>query len=131
MSFVEFSQEDILRSKLIEPGWYILALGHSSEWEDSKKGDSQNLTVDAKVVQNADNGDTTFAGVPVTIRFNTKAKGFAVGFFSALTGTEAGTGQRYDFAAVSGRKIVAFIGNDLVEGRQVNKVEHKYKTFQE
>lgn len=125
---IEFSNDDILRGKIIEPGWYILELGQLDE-KMSKDGNSTNWTFDATILANAETGSTDFAGVPLAVRFNSKAKGFMVGFFSALMGEEVKAGQRFDLGSAVGKKIVANVINDTYEGRVVNKVDHKYKHF--
>lgn len=122
---IEFSEKDILRSKLVTPGWYLMNID-GLEKKLAAKGDSTNYNYETTVVKNADNGDAEFKGVPVTINFNTKAKGFMVGFFTALGG-EAVPGARFNEEAVVGKQIEAFIANEEYDGRMMNKIKHQYR----
>ena len=127
MPLVEFTESDLLRNKVISPSWYTLELGLVSEWSPTKNQDSNNCTIEAVVIQNADNGDKEFAGVPITLQFNDKpkARGFMEGFLRGL-GVDVVPG-RYDLAAASGKTIDAFIENETYEGRIRNRCNHKYR----
>ena len=122
---IEFTQKDILRGKLVEPAWYQ---GHI-EGLDKKlaaKGDSTNYNYEITLVKNADNGDTKFSGVPVTINFNTKAKGFMIGFFTAL-GANVEAGSRFNEESAVGKDIELYIINEEFDGRMINKCKHQYR----
>lgn len=127
MPLVEFTDSDLLRNKLVEPGWYQIDLGQFTEWTPAKSGTSNNCTCEGVVVCNDDNGSTDFAGVPVTIQFNDspKARGFMEGFLRANGVTVEA--KRYDLAAANGRRIVAYIENETWEGRMRNRINHKYR----
>lgn len=127
MPLVEFNESDLLRSKVVTPGWYRLNLGLVSEWSPSKDQQSNNCLIEAIIEKNADNGDTEFAGVPVTIQFNDKpkARGFIEGFLRAL-GVDVTVG-RFDLAAAQGKQIDAFVENETYEGRIRNRINHKYR----
>jgi hypothetical protein len=128
MPLVDFSQEDILRGTLVEPGWYKLRIGEFSE-ELTKSGDSTNyIFKDCVILKNADTGDEKFAGVPVRIQFSAKptARGFLKGFFSSL-GMEVVAGARFDISACAGREIEAMVENNLYEGNWSNRINHKYR----
>lgn len=125
MPVISFSDKDLLRGKVMPPGWYkmkIDAIGESS----SKDGGSTNYPVEATTICNADNGDTEFAGVPVDWNFNSKAIGFAVGFLESL-GVTIAAGQRFDLGAAAGKEIDVFVENGEWQGRIVNRVNHKYR----
>lgn len=127
MPFVEFTESDLLRNKVVAPAWYRLQLGEVSEWTPTKKQDSNNCTIEATIVVNADNGSSDFAGVPLTLQFNDKvtARGFIEGFLRAL-GEDVQAG-RYDLAAARGKVVDAFIENENYEGRIRNRCNHKYR----
>jgi hypothetical protein len=127
MPFVEFTESDLLRSKVVTPAWYRLDLGLVSEWTPSKDQQSNNCTIEGTILGNADNGDAEFAGVPVTLQFNDKpkARGFIEGFLKAL-GVEV-TAGRFDLAAAQGKQVDAFIENETYEGRIRNRCNHKYR----
>ena len=124
---VEFTESDLLRSKVVSPAWYRLDLGLVSEWTPSKDGQSNNCTIDGTILGNADNGETEFAGVPITLQFNDKpkARGFIEGFLRAL-GVDVAVG-RFDLAAAGGKQVDAFIENATYEGRIQNRCNHKYR----
>lgn len=124
---LDFSNDDLLRSQIVIPGWYLIELGEYEE-KLSSAGDSTNMVFrDCKIIRNAEDGSDQFAGVPVFVRFNTKAKGFIVGFLRAF-GIEPRSGERYDLSAFSGRQIIAFIGNSEYQGNMQNNVESKFKS---
>lgn len=123
---IDFSDDDLLRSKLVEPGWYLIDLG-SYEETLSKAGDSTNMVFsDSKILKNVETASEEFQGVPVRVGFNTKAKGFVVGFLKAM-GVTVTKGTRYDLGAFSGRQVVAFVGNTEYNGNMINNVESKFK----
>lgn len=123
---IEFSDEDLLRSKIVNPGWYQVELGEYEE-KLSQAGDSTNMVFkDSKIIRNAEDGSTDFAGVPLRVSFNTKAKGFVVGFMRAF-GIEVAKGQRYDLGSMTGRQVIAFVGNSEYQGNPQNNVEGKFR----
>lgn len=127
MPFVEFTESDLLRSKVVPPAWYRLQLGMVSEWTPTKDGQSNNCTIEGTIVCNADNGETECAGVPITLQFNDKpkARGFIEGFLRAL-GVDVSAG-RYDLAAANGCVVDAMIENEAYEGRIRNRCNHRYR----
>ena len=126
MPIVEFSNEDILRSKIVDPAWYRVRIDSVDEGM-SKAGDSTNYRISGTILRNADDGSDKFSNVPAPLWiFNSKAKGFMVGFFESLGG-EVAPGARFDFANAVGKEIDVFIENEMYEGRMVNRINHKYR----
>lgn len=126
---LEFEKDDLLRGKTVEPGWYVMEVGLLNS-SLSSKGDSTNYVYqNSKIIRNAENGSVDFQDVPVDIRFNSKAKGFFVGFINAITGSELKPGDRVDENALSGKKVIAHIINDTYEGRIVNKCDGMFKHY--
>ena len=126
MPIIEFSERDILRSKVLTPAWYRVHIDGTGE-ALSRNGDSTNWTIDGTVLYNADNGDKEFAGVPTPYwNFNSKAKGFMVGFFASL-GVEVKKDSRFELKNCEGKELDVFIENDTYEGRLVNRINHKYR----
>lgn len=125
MPAISFSDRDILRGKVVDPAWYELQIDNIGE-APSKDGGSTNYPVEATIVKNADNGDETFKNVPIDWNFNSKAMGFAVGFFQSF-GVEVKPNVRYDFGAAVGKRLEVYIENDTYQGRLVNRVNHKYR----
>lgn len=125
---VNFSDRDIMRGKVVTPGWYRVKIESVGEApaKASEKGPSTNYPVEGTIIANADNGDTEFAGVPLDWNFNSKAIGFAIGFLQSF-GVEVKGGMRFDLAAAANREIELFVENDTYQGRLVNRVNHKYR----
>jgi hypothetical protein len=126
---IGFTDRDILRGKVILPGWYRVSIVGVGE-NPSKDGGSTNYPVEATVIKNAEDGSTDFVGVPLDWNFNSKAIGFAVGYLSAL-GYEVASGKRFDLANTAGKEIEVFVENDTYQGRLVNRVNHKYRPLRE
>ncbi len=128
MPVIDFSQDDLLRGKLVTPGWYVVELGAFTQ-KLAKSGESNNyIFEDSKIVKNAETGSEEFAGVPLNILFSghPKAKGFMVGFFSAL-GADIKPGSRLNLENAAGKQIEVFVDNDIYEGRTVNRINHQYR----
>lgn len=129
MPVISFSDRDLLRGKIITPGWYrvrIESIGEAPA-KQSEKGPSTNYPVEATIKFNGDTGDVEFTGVPVDWNFNSKAIGFAVGFLQAF-GVDVKAGTRFDLKSAEGREIDVFVENDTYQNRLVNRVNHKYRT---
>lgn len=125
---VRFSAKDLLRGKVVEPAWYRCKIDSVGEApaKESGKGPSTNYPVECTIIRNADNGDATFANVPIDFNFNSKAMGFAIGFLSAL-GVEIKADTPIDLQAAEGMEIDIYIENDTYNQRVINKVNHKYR----
>lgn len=128
MTIISFSDSDLLRNKVVEPAWYTLDIQEHRTWSPTKDGQSNNCHFECVIEKNADNGDTTFAGVPITLQFNDKpkARGFIEGFLRGM-GVEVTSNARYDLNSAVGKKIEAFVENDTYAGRLINRVNHKYR----
>jgi hypothetical protein len=125
MPIVEFSEDDLKRGVIVTPAWYRMLIVEVGE-KLSKDQGSTNYPVEGRIIKNAEDGSTAFAGVPITWNFNSKAMGFSRGFLSAL-GVAVEAHKRYDLAAAKGMEIEVFVENGTYEGRLVNRVEHKYR----
>jgi len=129
MPVIDFSQDDLLRGKIVTPGWYLVELGQFTQ-KLAKSGETNNyIFEDTKIIKNAETGSEEFTGVPLNILFSghPKAKGFMVGFLSAL-GAEIKAGSRFNIENGAGKQIEVFVDNDIYEGRTVNRINHMYRT---
>lgn len=132
---IEFTREDLLRSKIITPAWYRVHIDNV-EGKLSKAGDSTNIAVTGTILYNADNGSKEFAdviigGIPAWF-FNTKAKGFMTGIIRAIDpSTEIIEGFRFNENALIGKEIDVFVDNEMYEGVMRNRVNHKYRAPRE
>lgn len=123
--FLEITQRDIDRSKLVTPNWYRIRIDAVNS-APSKNSDSMNHTIEGTIICDWMD-DTTFAGVPTPyLNFNTKAAGFAIPFLEACD-IEVGAGKRYDMGALAGKELEAFIGNGDYNGRTVNQMGNQFR----
>jgi hypothetical protein len=131
MPMIEITERDILRGKIVTPGWYRVRVDTVGEApaKDQTKGPSTNYPVEGTIIKNADDGSTEFAGVPLDWNFNSKATGFTIPFLSAF-GVEVKPG-RVDLKAAEGRELDVFVENDTYNNRLVNRVNHKYRAPKE
>ena len=127
MPIIQFGERDLLRGKVVEPAWYVVQINAVGE-APSKDGGSTNYPVEGTIIQNADNGSTDFANVPLDWNFNSKAIGFAVGFLTAF-GVDVKAGARFDLANAAGKQVEVFVENGEWQGRMVNRVPHKYRAL--
>lgn len=129
MPMIQISDKDMLRGKVYTPGWYTVHIEQIGE-KLAKNQESTNYVVEGTILRNADDGSEDFAKHPLEWNFNSKAMGFVVGFLTAL-GVEVQSNKRYDLSAFAGRNIDVYVENDLYEGRQVNRVNHKYRAVRD
>lgn len=125
MPLVQFDPKDLKRGQVYAPGWYRVSIDAIGE-KTAKNGESTNYPVEGTIIKNADDGDEKWAGYPLDWNFNSKAMGFAKGFFVAF-GISPDATKRYDLAAFAGKVIDVFVDNDMYDGRVVNRVNHKYR----
>lgn len=115
LSFV-ITREDMLRSKVIEPGWYPVLIKNVTQ-EPAKTDGSTNTWVDMVIT------DGPQKDVPLRKNFSEKAPGFAVPFLRAL-GTEVGeNGATVDMDRAKGKKIMVYVLNKMFNNQQQNSVE--------
>ena len=126
MPIISFTERDLLRGTVLPPAWYRVRIDNVGEALSKDKG-STNYPVEGTVIKNADTGETVgCAGVPIDWNFNSKAIGFAKGFFMAF-GVELKPGVRFDLANAAGKELDVFVQNGEYEGRIVNRVQHEYR----
>ena len=126
---ISFSEKDLLRGKVVTPGWFrvrIDSVGESPAAVKEGRSPSTNYPIEGTILFNGDNGDTEFSGIPLDWMFNSKAIGFAVGFLKAL-GVEVKKDTRFELKAAEGKTLDVFVENGEYQGRLVNRVNHKYR----
>lgn len=129
MPIIQLSDKDILRSKVVTPGWYRVRIEGVGE-KASKDGGSTNYPVEATIIKEADTGSDEYANVPLDWNFNSKAIGFTVGFLAAI-GVDAEAGKRYDLAHSATKELEVYVENELYQGNMKNRVNHKYRPLRE
>lgn len=119
-------REDLLRSKLLDPAWYVAKI--KKPWkEPTKKGDSDNYIVDFTITTGPSQKDgINPVGLSVRRYFNEKGSGYAKTFFEAL-GVKfdlAKEAFEVDFEAAEGREVQVYVSNRLDDsGVMRNSVE--------
>jgi hypothetical protein len=110
------SKEDILRSKVVTPGWYKMTIRNVTQEPASTDG-STNTIIDFLI------SEGEFAGVPIKRYFSEKAAGMAVNFFTACGATVGSEGATIEVEKCKGRTIMVYVINDMYNGRPTNKAE--------
>jgi len=130
MPVITFSERDLLKGKIITPGWYRVRIDSVGETpaKVSDKGPSTNYPVEGTILFNGDNGSTEFKGSPLDWNFNSKAVGFAIGYLQAF-GVDVKAGTRFDLKSSEGKEVDVFVENDTWQNRLVNRVNHKYRAI--
>jgi len=110
---VEFSESDVLGSKLVTPNWYEVLIERIED-KASSDGKSINAWIKGKIVKNADTGSTDFQGVPTPFNWliNSKAA-FGLTPILRAIGIEPKPGDRADVEAIAGKRFEMFIGNGI------------------
>lgn len=115
LSFV-ITREDMLRSKVIEPGWYKVVIKNVTQ-EPAKTDGSTNTWVDMVIT------DGPSKDVPLRKNFSEKAPGFAVPFLAAL-GTSVGEqGMTVDMSLAKGKSLLVYVLNKSYNNQMQNSVE--------
>jgi hypothetical protein len=123
---VGFDEKDFLRGKIVQPAWYRMRIDEINE-KPSANGESTNYPVEGTIIRNSQDNSEDYAGVPIFWNFNSKARGFIIGFLQAL-GVDVKPGQRIELSAAVGKEIDVYVENKTYEGRLLNAVNHKYRT---
>src|SRR5262245_54001543 len=107
------SQDDILRSKIVDPAWYRVRVNKVSD-KNNKKNTGINSWFEGVILRNADNGDQKFAGVPTPYLwlFSSNFTPNAISLLEAQ-GVEVKADGEYDLQFMQGREVEMFIGNQL------------------
>ena len=122
MSF-SITKEDLMRSKAVKPGLYLLTIKNISQGPGKNDPSSTVTTIDFEI-KDSTAGDKEFIGVPVKHWISEKAAGYASGFFEAVTGKKITDGMQVpDLAQLIGRDVKGYIKNDIFNGRPTNKVD--------
>lgn len=115
----EITREDLLRGKVVSPGWYPLYIKSVEKGEAKTDG---SMKVDVGFVIRADG---PFKDVPVSRTFSEKAPGFTVSFIEAVSKRKIDPekGGRFDLAMAQNKLVWGYIKNEMYQNRLVNRVE--------
>lgn len=117
MALVEFQDDDLKRGTLVDPGMYDVIVEHQ---EDSTDKNGFPLFKYRFKIINCPNPE--FDGVRLFTQFSSKAMGFYVPFWTAVTGEKPTKGQGYDTSYPVGRTLRVQVIRDVYEGNAQNKV---------
>lgn len=116
MARVTFSNEDILRSKLVAPGWYPMLV---KSFEQQQAGtDGSDLYVFTLEIQSPGN---PFNGVPLRNQISEKALGMGIEFLEGC-GYEVKPGVALELDKVVGKKVEGFVQRGEYKGKPNNQV---------
>lgn len=112
----QVSPQDVKRSKIVRPGYYLAKVTKVS-LEDAKDGQSKNIVIDLE----GQEGDSQ--GVPFRTWVSEKAPGLAVPIIKAFGGqVSESEGADFDFEAIQGQMVRIEIVTDRYQGRPTNKI---------
>lgn len=129
---LKISAEDLKAGLLPEPAWYEVLI-EKVEDKPSKDGQSMNYWLKGKIVKNADNGDTKFAGVPTPFLWMINSKGsFAMVPILRALGKELQPDMEVDPMGLAGKRLEMFIGNQPdQQGIMRSSVTGQYRPLRE
>lgn len=110
---LEISEEDVKRSKIIEPGTYLFDVKDVFT-KSTKDGSGKNVVVDFIGAESA------VEGIPVRRYFPLSALGFLIPFVRACGGEVGEKGAKIDLEACKGKRIKVSIKTGLYQERQTN-----------
>lgn len=118
------TREDLLKSKILEPGWYKVKINDVAV-KEAKTDGSTVYNLEMTVIGGPSQKDgVSPVGIKVFRTYSEKAPGFAVKLFQALGAKiDPEKGAEVDFAGTVGRELGAYIKNDLYKGVMKNVVE--------
>ena len=97
------NKEDMLRSKLVKPGVYLLNIKSMEQKPSTKNPDAFTIHVTMLVKEGE------FAGVPVRHFLPETAPGFAIDFLEAVTGKKLPE----DGVTITPTQLLALVGRDV------------------
>jgi len=118
------TKEDLLKSKILEPGWYPTKVRGTTTKSATTDG-STVFTVEFAVTGGPNQKDgSSPIGVTLYKTYSEKAPGFAVKFFQTIGALiDPEKGATVDFDAAKNRELKVFVKNDLWKGVMRNVVE--------
>ena len=118
MPFVEFSEEDFKRGTLLDPGMYNVTVVFFKDDVDSKGAPLYKYRYKVFGHENPD-----FNDVLLFDQFSSKAMGFFMPFWEAVTGVKPVKGEQYDLEYPLNRNLRVNVKRDVYQGNPQNKVD--------
>lgn len=116
MAKFKITQDDLNRSKVVEPGWYPVEVKDYTE-SVAKTDGSTNATIEMGILEGP------FKGAVLYRLFNEKAPGFIIPFLRALGVDVPEDGGEFDLSATVGRRLRVYVKNEEWQGQIKNRVE--------
>jgi len=110
------TKEDVLRSKVLAPGWYKAQVKKVEATTAGTDG-SAGAVVSFSITQPGE-----FHGTPLDTRFWEKAPGFSVPFFRACGAAVTEAGGNFDFEKSVGREVLIYVQNRMYQNRLTNDI---------
>lgn len=111
------NREDVLRTRVIEPGWYKTKITKVIQQPATTDG-STNTWIDMVIT------DGPQKDVPLRRNFNEKAPGFAISFIIALGGNiDPEKGGTFDMERAVGKAIMAYVSSGMYNNKPQNNVD--------
>lgn len=118
------TEEDMLRSKVLDPSWYRAKVVKVTQETAKSDGESINTWVDFTVLAGPQQKDgTSPVKTPVRRCFSEKAPGFIVPYLKAAGATVKAEGGEYDIEKSIGREMDIYIANRMWENQMQNDVK--------
>jgi hypothetical protein len=118
------SKEDMLRSKVVQPGVYVLLIKDINQGPGKNDPDSITTTVDFVIESGP---DPKGIGVPLKYWISEKAAGLSQDFFVKVTGKalpDDGITMTADqLNSLIGRKVKAYLKPEKYQGKDQNKID--------
>ena len=120
---IRITKEDLLKSKILNPGWYLAKVQQTTA-KAASTDQSTYWTIEMKVLGGPNQKDgSSPVGVTLYRVYSEKATGMAAPFFKAF-GVQFTDDNDLDFDAANGREIKVNVQNALNnKGRMSNVVE--------
>jgi hypothetical protein len=114
------TREDMLRSKVLDPGWYKMKV--TRVWQEaSAAGDSTNTWIQFAVISGPVQKDGSSAvETPVRRCFSEKAPGFIVPYLKAAGAQVDVNGGDFDIEKSVGKEMLVYIENKMYENKPQN-----------
>jgi len=111
------SQGDILRGKIVTPGWYPAVMKAVEDVTSKSTG------VEGWKVTFVIEGNSAFKDVPVDTRFWENAPGFTAPLIAVLTGKPQAESGNYSLDNGVGKRMMIYVSNGLFNGRKTNQID--------
>lgn len=117
MSLITFEESDLKRGVLLDPGMYDVNIVHYKEVADKNGAPLHKFRYETFGHENPD-----FNDVSVFDQFSSKAMGFFVPVWEAVTGAKPVAGESYDPEYIVNKSMRISINREIYEGTPQNKV---------